>query len=259
MRFMEPTIATVVTNPTNRDLKYTWLAKNGMFVKAKSSVTVPYCAYTNASPSQRSQMGEAMRSKMVKLEYLVRGVPAIPVKTLSTSVQYKRPKVEAPKPAPAPAAPAPPPPPAPAPHPPKKEKAKKEKAKKEDKPRTEIITAVGEGKDAVKDSTDIVQKTTGQKTVSMQEAMGWDVPPTEDPRMPQTVEAVKMDDALTEGVGDPLEKAAAAAAKEQKAKAAAKPKTKAKASTAKKAVDPKRSAAAKKAAATRKANAAKKK
>lgn len=250
MRHLEPLIATVIENPTNRDLKYTWLGKTGTFVSAKSSITVPYEVYTAATPSQRAQMGTALKAKMVKISYNVRGIKTKDVKTISTYVQHgKTPSAKA--------------------TPPKNEALEKAtanaKAVKESRekaaaePRKEVIREVGDGKNAIKDSQDIVQKATGQKTLSMKEAMGWEEPPTEDTRQNQEAEVVTMNDALTEEVGDPLEKAAAAAAaetkkKEQDAKLAeaTKPAAEKKADAAAKA---KRSAAAKKAAATRKAKA----
>lgn len=228
---MEPTIATVITNPTNRDLKYAFLAKNGMYVKAGASVTLPYDVFTAASSGQRAQLGQALKTKMVRMSYISR-LTVESVKTVPNGVVHGKaavPAKEAPQAAPAPA--------------PKEEPKDEPK-----KPRDEIIVATGEGKDAVKDSEDLVQKFTGQETTTMRDAMGWEAPPTDDPRTPQEAEVVKMNEAVTENIGDPEEKAAAAAAKEAAAK-----------KTTEKAVDPKKSAAAKKAAATRKANAAKKK
>lgn len=251
MRYFEPLLATVVENTTNRDLKYTWLGKNGTFVKAKSTMTVPYEVCTAATPSQRSALGEALKAKIVKLSYNVRGIKTNDVKTISTyPVNGKTPSgkaVTTPNKA--------------------LDKAKadakliadKKEAAAKAEPRKEVIREVGDGKDAITDSQDIVQKATGQETLSMKEAMGWQEPPSEDPRQDQEVETVTMNDALTEDVGDPLEKAAAAAAaetkkKEQDAKLAeaTKPAAEKKAEAAAKA---KRSASAKKAAATRKAKA----
>jgi hypothetical protein len=253
MRHFEPLVATVIENPTNRDLKYTWLGKNGTFVKSKSSITVPYEVCTAATPSQRSQLGAALKAKMVKISFEVRGLPTEKVKSISTYIKYG--KALASKATP-----------------PKNialEKAQanaklvKEANAKKEEARKDIIRDVGDGKDAIEDSKDIVQKATGQETLSMQEAMGWEKPPTEDTRQPQEAETVTMNDALTEEVGDPLAKAAAAAEadtkknkQDAKLAEATKPAAKKKAEAEAKA---KRSAAAKKAAATRKAKAAKKK
>ncbi len=252
MRYFEPLLATVVENTTNRDLKYTWLGKNGTFVKAKSTMTVPYEVCTAATPSQRSALGEALKAKIVKISYNVRGVKTNDVKSISTYPVYgKTPSGKAVTA-------------------PNKaldkaqadakliadKRAEKEAAAKEE-PRTEVIREVGDGKDAITDSQDIVQKATGQKTLSMKEAMGWQEPPSEDPRQDQEAETVTMNDALTEDIGDPLEKAAAAAEAEKKQKVqddklaeATKSPDEKKADAAAKA---KRSTAAKKAAATRKA------
>jgi hypothetical protein len=253
MKHLEPLIATEIKNPTNRDLKYTWLGKNGTFVKAGASITVPYEIYTAATPSQRSQLGAALKAKMVKISYEIRGVPTKDVKSISTYIRHGKNLASKATP------------------PPNKAlekaeanaKAIKEAQDKKAAARKDIISDVGDGKDAIEDSKDIVQKATGQETLSMQEAMGWEKPPTEDTRQPQEAETVTMNDALTEEVGDPLAKAAAAAEaetkkKEQDAKLAeaTKPAAQKKADAAAKA---KRSAAAKKAAATRKAKAAKNK
>jgi hypothetical protein len=221
---MNPPIATVVTNPTNRDLKYLWLGKNGMHVRAGSSVVLPYCVYTACtSPTKRKMIDKALKTKMVKLTYRT-SLPIEAVKKLNPAITAEKP-VDAEKPAPAP----------------KKEEPKKEA-------REDIIVSTGDNKDIVRDSEDLVQKFTGQETTTMRDAMGWEPPVTDDPRSPQEAEVVKMSDAIVENVGDEEEKAAAAAAKDKAAK-----------KTTKKTVDSKRSEAAKKAAATRKANAAKKK
>jgi hypothetical protein len=255
MRHLEPLVATVIENPTNRDLKYTWLGKNGTFVKSKSSITVPYEVYSVATPSQRAQLGAALKAKIVKISFDVRGVKTKDVKSISTYVKHGKqlaakatpPKNEALEKAEANA---------------KAVKEAREKKAEEAKARTEVIREVGDGKDAIKDSQDIVQKATGQETLSMQEAMGWEKPPTEDTRQSQETETVTMNDALTEEVGDPLEKAAAAAEADKKKKDQdAKLEEATKSPDEKKADEAataKRKAAAKKAAATRKANAAKK-
>jgi hypothetical protein len=231
MRFFEPTVATVVTNPTNQDLKYTWLGKNGTFVKAKSSITVPFEVYTAATPSQRAQLGTHLKGKLVKLSYNIREIPTKKVKSISTHVVYDK----------TPAGRATTPPNT------KKEKADEDAAaikaaeEKKAEARTQIIQDVGDGKDAVEDSKDLVQKATGQETVTMQDAMGWEEPPTDDTRQPQEAENVTMNEALTEGVGDPLEKAVEAAEQEKKAAeqkeklaAAKKPRTRRKRTTKKK-------------------------
>lgn len=284
MRFLEPLIATVVSNPTNQDLKYTWLSKTGMFVKAKSSVTLPYCVYTDATPSQRAQLGEAIRAKYVQLAYQVRGLPVEQVTNISTSAVYGKakrrrkvklaPVVKPVEPPPKPVEPVEPVEPE-VPRVSKKVRREQREARRVRRAsRTEIINAVGEGKDALEDGKDLVQKATGQETVSMQKALGWKEPPTEDTRGPQEAEAVTMNAAVTEGVGDPFEKAAEAAAKEKKATeqkkkldatkapikppakpaAPAKPAETAQPLTAAAKQKLKRSAAGKKAAATRAAN-----
>ena len=232
---MKPVIATVVTNPTNRDLKYQWLGPKGMIVKAGQTVTVPYCAYTMAkSATIKGMMGKAIETKMALVSYKTtlktESVANIEAR-VSIEVATKKKAVK--------------------PEPPEKEEPKKEEPKEA---REEIIVATGEGKDAVSDSEDLVQKFTGQETTTMRDAMGWEPPETDDPRTPQETDVVKMQDAMTENVGDEEEKAAAAAAKEQKAT-----KQKAPAKKDDEAVDPKKSAAAKKAAATRKKNAEAKK
>lgn len=228
---MEPTIATVIKNPTNRDLKYSFLGTGGMYVQAGATVTLPYDVFTNATSGQKAQLGHALKTKMVRMSYKTR-IPVEEVKTIANGVVHDNPKKAkaASKPAPAPA--------------PATVTAREEKVEADKKAREEIVVATGEGKDALKDSEDLVQKFTGQETTTMRDAMGWEPPPTDDPRTPQELETVSMSDATSENVGDPVEKAAAAAKKEV---------------SSKKAVDPKKSAAAKKAAATRKANAAKKK
>jgi hypothetical protein len=253
MKHLEPFIATEIKNPTNRDLKYTWLGKNGTFVKAGASITVPYEIYTAATPSQRSALGAQLKAKMVQISYEVRGIKTKDVKSISTYPRYGKnlaskatpPKNVALEKAQANA------------------KAIEEAKTKKEEARKDIIRDVGDGKDAIKDSQDIVQKATGQETLSMQEAMGWEQPPTEDTRQPQEAETVTMNDALTEEVGDPLAKAAAAAEAETKKKAQDKKLKEATKTAAEKKADAaataKRKAAAKKAAATRKANAAKKK
>ena len=277
MRFCEPTLASVIKNPTNQDLKYTWLGKSGMFVKAGATVTVPYDVYTAANSAQRADLGLALKGKTAQLTYKVRKpVGSKRVKRISTHVITE----DGPSGKSA--------------TPPNlaKEAAAKHQAELEAKKakearavarsrralaRTEIIRNVGEGKDAIEDSKDIVQKATGQKTVSMQEAMGWEPPPTNDPRQPQDIEVITMNNALSSEVGDPLEKAAAAARKESAERAAAAKlaaakqpavddkAAAAKAAAAKSAGDAiaaaarnTRSEAAKKAAVTRKANRAKK-
>jgi hypothetical protein len=243
MRSVEPTIATVIQNPTNRDLKYTWAGKGGMFVKAGGTVTVPYDVYTAANPAQRAALGNALKSKMVKLTYKVRK-PAKAQSVDSISQYVERDDVPSSRAIPPvnkaeelakKAA--------------EEEAAKKEAEAKEKKkePRKEIIREVGDGKDANKDSKDIVQKATGQETVSMKEALGWDEPDTDDTREDQEIDDVKMEDALSENIGDnAAKKEAEAKAKEEAEKAVAEKKKK-------------RREAAKKAAKTRRANRAKKK
>jgi len=221
MHHTEPLIATVVTNPTNRSLKYTWLGKSGIFVKAKSSVIVPFDVYTAATPVQRKMLATAVNTKMVELSYQVNGVSTTKVDSIQNRMVHgeavEKAKAEAKK----------------------KAKVKEEpKVEEEPKPkkRTQIINAVEEGEGRLKDAEDLVQKATGQKTVTMRDAMGWEKPETDDPRTVQKAKDIDMEDALTENVGDPIAKLAKAeAAKEA---AAAK----------------KRSEAAKKAAATRKKN-----
>jgi hypothetical protein len=226
-RYVEPTISTVIKNPTNRDLKYSWIGANGMFVGAGKSIVIPYCVFTAGTPTQRSAMGEALRAKMAVISYRSR-LPIEKVKSIKSTITHEASA--------------------------KKAAPKKEAPKKEEKPpREDIIVPTGEGKDAVEDSKDLVQKFTGQETTTMRDAMGWEQPPTDDPRTGQEAETVTMADAMKEGVGSPEEKAAEAATKEKAAK-----KTAAEKPAANKAVDPKKSAAAKKAAATREANAAKK-
>lgn len=221
MRTVRPLVATVITNPTARDLKYQFIGTNGMTVRAGQTVILPYDVYTAARPTQRGQLGQYMESKLVKISIQSR-VPVEKVPDLSSTVERPGNPTE----------------PVVA-----KDLAEVEETPVEVKePREKIVVATGEGKDAVEDSKDLVQKFTGQETVSMRDAMGWEAPPTDDPRTPQEAEVVTMDQALTENVGDPEEKAAAAAAKEAAAKG----------------IDPKKSAAAKKAAETRRKNAEKK-
>jgi len=245
-RSVEPTIATVIKNPTNRDLKYRWVGKSGLYVKAGGTVTVPYDVYTAANPAQRAALGQAIKSKMVELSYEVRKpLAAKSVKSISHHVKVDgqlsskaTPPANVKKEAADKAAAE-----AEAKKKAEAEAAKKAEAEKAKEPRKEIIREVGEGKDANKDSKDIVQKATGQKSVSMREALGWEEPETEDTREDQEVEDVKMEDALSENIGDnPAKKAEAE-------KAAAEEAAKKK----------KRSEAGKKAAATRKRKRAAKK
>jgi len=249
-RSVEPTIATVIKNPTNRDLKYRWVGKSGLYVKAGGTVTVPYDVYTAANPAQRAALGQAIKSKMVELTYEVRKpLAAKSVKSISHHVRVDgqlsskatpppNVKKEAADKAAAEAE---------AKKKAEAEAAKKAEAEKDKEPRKEIIRTVGEGKDANKDSKDIVQKATGQKSVSMREALGWEEPETEDTREDQEVEDVKMEEALSENIGDNAAKKAEAEEAAKKAEEEASEKKK------------KRSEAAKKAAATRKKNRSKKK
>ncbi len=214
---MEPTIATVVTNPTNRDLKYQFLGAHGMFVKAGCTVTLPYDVFTAATSGQKAQLGQALKTKMVKVTYETR-LPVKKVKTIKNGVVHtaktkkaKKAEETSPDPAPAPATKA----------------ARDKKVEEDKKAREEIIVSTGEGKDAeeaLKDSEDLVQKFTGQETTTMRDAMGWEDPATDDPRTPQELETVKMNDAASENVGDPEEKAAAAAKKETSKKKSSKKK-----------------------------------
>jgi len=243
MRYVEPTIATVLTNPTNRDLKYTWAGKVGTAVKAGGTVILPYDVYTAANTSQRANLDQALKSKMVKMKYITRAPIQIEqVDSISTSVVRIDGAQTPAAPAAANARPIP----------------KDEPAIDETKPKREkVIEPVADNKDVLKDGEDLVQKYTGQKTTTMRDAMGWKAPETSDTRKEQEVKNITMNDAMTENIGDPIAKAAALAEKEAKAKAQAA--KLAKATKAEPAVDPKKSAAAKKAAETRRKKAAAKK
>lgn len=242
MRNSEPTIASVVTNPTARDLKYKWIGSNGVIIKAGQTVVYPYCVYTAGTKTQKAELTQALQTKMVKLKYRVAGgVEVDHVTAITDGIVYETEQKQI-------------------------EAAAKaaEKAAEPKKSREKIINAVGDGKDAVEDSKDIVQKATGQETVSMRDAMGWQEPGTSDTRQGQDAEVVSMDEALTENIGDPVEKAAKAAEKEQ-AQEAVKTAQEIEADKAKAEADAeaaaaaKRSAASKKAAETRKKKAAAKK
>lgn len=177
-RYAEPIVATKITNPTNQDLKYTWLGNNGMFVKAGSSITVPFDVHSAATPAQRPQLASAIAGKMVKLEVLVRkDVKVTQVAGLDTKiVVHDSPKVS--RKAPAKAAET-------------KEAPKREK----------IINAVEDGENNLASGEDLVQKATGQETVSMRDSLGWNEQETTDPRTPdQKPKDVLMEEALTENL-----------------------------------------------------------
>lgn len=222
--YTAPRIASVIMNPTDRDLKYGFIGTNGICVKSMKTVTLPYCVYTAANRSQRKALETALSTKMVKIKYLARGIEVENVQSIVDGTVWgeleedtpaddqndevagdeQPPNGENPDDAAPPADPAPP------------------------EAREKVINAVGDGKDAVEDSKDIVQKATGQETVGMREAMGWEDPATNDTREDQKAEVVTMEEALTEEVGDPIEKAAAAFEKDEAAKKveeAAAPKT----------------------------------
>lgn len=262
MSSCEPTVATIIKNLTNQDIKCNWIGKAGMCIMAGKTLTLPYDVYTAASKIQRANLDQAIKAKTVEIAYKVRKPITVQrVKSIQPFVMHgeqlpgkaatppnKANEIKAAAEAAAKA---------------RKKQAKKNAKKKAErqakKQRTEIIRTVGEGKNAIEDSRDLIQKATGQKSMSMQEAMGWEAPATEDTRQPQEAETVTMTDAITEEVGDPLAKAAAAAKKEAQEKArAAKLEAAKKASSttadAAAAAKKKRSEAAKKAAATRKAN-----
>ena len=294
MHYTQPLVATVITNPTNRDLKYTWLGKNGTFVRAGSTVTVPYEVHTAANVNQRAQLAQAINSKLVTISYESRN-PTRRVKAISNKIvknqgvetpvevvpKVEAPKVEAPKVAPV------------KPKSTRAERQARREARRETRrnkrmaeqlKREQVIIPVAEDKTSkLKDTEDLVQKVTGQETLTMREAMGWDDPDTDDTREEQEVADIDMEAALTENVGDPLAKLAAeekkrrTAVAQEKKREAARVKTKdantKKAAEVKKAKKPKkakkdkapkkitsaadtakRSAAGKKAAETRKKN-----
>jgi len=177
-------IATVVSNPTDRDLKYGWIGANGMFVTAGQSVTLPYCVFTKGTPAQKAQMALAIESKMTKVVWKVRAGTGsvVVVNSIEPKILYKAADADI-----------------------EKALATAEAGGKNvdaDTPREKVIVAVGEGVNAVEDSKDVVQKATGQETVGLRKALGWEEPDTDDTRTEQKEEVLTMDEALTEGIGD---------------------------------------------------------